>query len=354
MRALRTLHLCGILFPWCKMETIYSWILDSGGAGRGAWQGGVIYEFMRWCRANGTFPSITMGASAGGYAAADVATGTERTVMKGWTHWGTEAARAHIAGEKNLFRSHLRRSIHYVMEEKELSGVFQENSGKKLLVFTTRVRRRDRKPFASSDRLRLFLQSATRKLPKPLKYLPTAYEEDPVIFALNLPEELRSEYVRPLTRKNYHKVIEASCLVPLAMGSPVQPEDLGEELHPGDRQSAFIDGSYALKMPMRLFEEDARFQRLAHWVFAKKTIIFCCDPEGSLWETSSRLRCLNTFPSVAKALSENRLLVVSPDHKVEAGFLCMDNAIAMRTFNRGREQAERLLRSDKALRFFNV
>ena len=75
------------------MDIVYSWILDSGGAGRGAWQGGVIYEFMRWCRENGCFPSITMGASAGGYAAADVATGTEQTVMKGWTYWGTQTGR---------------------------------------------------------------------------------------------------------------------------------------------------------------------------------------------------------------------------------------------------------------------
>jgi predicted acylesterase/phospholipase RssA len=336
------------------METSYSWILDSGGAGRGAWQGGVIYEFMRWCRANGTFPLITMGTSAGGYAAADVATGTEQTVMKGWTHWGTEAARAHIAGEKNLFRSHLRRSIHYVMEEKELSGVFQENSGKKLLVFTTRVRRRDRKPFASTDRLRLFLKSSTRKLPKPLKYLPNIYEEDPVIFALNLPEKLRSEYVRPLTRRNYHTVIEASCLVPVAMGPPLLPEELDGDPGDEDYRSVFMDGGYALKMPMRLFEEDARFHNLANWVSANKTIVFCCDPEGALWETSSRLRRLNTLPGVAKALNENRLLIISPDHKVEAGFLCMDNAITMRTFNRGREQAERLLCSETFRSFFDV
>ena len=63
----------------------HCWILDSGGAGRGAWQGGVIYEFMRWTRKNGCYPTISMGASAGGYAAADVATNTEATVMKGWT-----------------------------------------------------------------------------------------------------------------------------------------------------------------------------------------------------------------------------------------------------------------------------
>jgi hypothetical protein len=336
------------------MSTSYSWILDSGGAGRGAWQGGVIYEFVRWCRANGSFPSITMGASAGGYAAADVATGTEQTVMKGWTYWGTRASSAPSDRKRSRFRAHLHDSIHYVMEEKELSGVFQDNPAKKLLVFTTRVRRRDGKPFASADRARFFMKSATRKLPKTLKYLPSSYIEDPIIYALNLPPELRSEYVRPLTRSNYHAVIEASCLVPLAMGSPLLPEQLENDSHAGDHETVFMDGGYALKMPMRLFEEDPRFHNLAHWASADKTIIFCCDPKGCLWETSARLHQLNTLPGVIKAISENRLLIVCPDHKVEAGFLCMDHATTMRTFHRGQEQAERLLRSEKVRRFFDI
>ena len=238
---------------------IYSWILDSGGAGRGAWQGGVIYEFMRWCRENGCFPSITMGASAGGYAAADVATGTEQTVMKGWRHWGTQ-----IDQKKKGFRAHLQNSIHYVMQEKELSGVFQESSARKLLVFTTRARRRDLKDFRALDRLRFFLHSATRKLPGSLKFLPTDYIKDPVIFALNLPTELHSEYVRPLTRENYHAVIETSCLVPVAMGSPLSLKDLDMELFAGDHHAVFMDGSYTLKISMRFMEEDPRFRSLAH------------------------------------------------------------------------------------------
>jgi predicted acylesterase/phospholipase RssA len=336
------------------MNTSYSWILDSGGAGRGAWQGGVIYEFMLWCRENGAFPSITMGASAGGYAAADVATGTEQTVMKGWTHWGTPASGVRTVREKSRFRVHLHNSIHYVMDEKELSGVFQENSAKKLLVFTTRARRRDQRKFGSADRLRFFLKSATRKLPAALKYLPGGYREDPVVFATNLPEELRSEYIRPLTRRNYHAVIEASCLVPLVMGSPLLPVSLGEEFYAGDHRTVFMDGGYALKMPMRLFEEDRRFQSLAQWVSADKTIVFCCDPKGWLWETSSRLRRLNALPSVARAASENRLLIVSPDHRIEAGFLCTDHDTTMRTFHRGQEQAQRLLRSQRVQRFFEI
>ena len=334
------------------MDTRYSWILDSGGAGRGAWQGGVIYEFMQWCRQNSVFPSITMGASAGGYAAADVATGTEQTVLKGWTHWGSQASTEKIPGVKNRFRSLLVNSIYYVMGEKELSGVFEENLSKKLLVFTTRVRRRDGKPFRSFDSLNFFLKSSTRKFPGALKYLPAGYVEDPVIFALNLPDALRSEYIRPLTRNNYHSVIEASCLVPGAMGSPLSPDRLNETFFPADHNSVYMDGSYALKMPMRLFESELRLKALAEWAMADKTIIFCCDPKGFLWETSSRLAALNTHPSVAQAIHSDRLLVISPDHRVEAGFLCMDNATVMQTFHRGREQALRLLASDKVRRFF--
>jgi|WetSurSiteA1Bulk_404760.scaffolds.fasta_scaffold15644_4 hypothetical protein len=345
---------------------LISWILDSGGAGRGAWQGGVIYEFIEWSRANNAYPLITMGASAGGYAAADVATGTGRTVMKGWTRWGKETLQEiPYAGQgfwsSRKFRQHLRASIQYVMEEAELSEVFNSTLGRKLLVFTTRVRRRNSKPFRKLDLLRIFLKSATRKLPKALKYLPHAYIEEPVIFATNLPEEMRTEFVRPLTRVNYHRVIEASCIVPLAMGQAIHPNDLlsskrsrSEPEFAADRYAVFVDGGYALKMPMGIFAEDARFHSVASWAAAEKTIIFCCDPKGGLWENSSRLRRLNTHPKVVQAMQDNRLLVVYPDHKVEAGFLCLDNDIIMRTFQRGRDQGRRLLNSEAVRRFFEI
>ncbi len=336
---------------------IFSWILDSGGVGRGAWQGGVIYEFMRWCRENNCLPTITMGASAGGYAAADVATGTEETVMKGWTQWGKpDALRYHYSGPAGIrrFRNHLHHSIRYVMQDRELEGVFGQDRAKKLLIFTTRVRRQDLRPFGRADRLRYFLKSATRKLPKALKYMPKKYSEQPVIFATNLPEELQSEYLRPLTRANFHAVIEASCLVPFAMGLPLRPEDLNSKLYDGDRSAVFLDGGYSVKMPMRLLQEDPRFKNLSPWIAADKTIIFCCDPKGLLWETSARLRHLNRFPTVSDALRSGRLLVISPDHKVEAGFLCTDNHTTMRTFNRGREQARRLLASENIRRFLKA
>lgn len=339
-----------------------AWILDSGGAGRGAWQGGVIYEFLCWARANGRYPRISMGASAGGYAAGDVATGTEQTVMKGWTAWGKEdlvarftpAAGPDRRRPRSRFREHLCASLSYVMSEREVQGVFDSDPAVKLLIFTTRVRRRDGAPVRGTDLGRLFLQSLTRKLPRPLKYLPAGLLEEPVVFASHLPSSLVSEHVRPLVRTNYHRVIEASCLVPLAMGSPIPPGRLASDgalAVPGDCGAVFVDGGYALKMPMALFEEDTRLRPLASWAAADRSVVFCCDPSGSLWETSSRLRRLNSHPSVARALAEGRMLLIYPDHAVEAGFLCLENARTMRTFERGREQGRRLLGTDSVRRF---
>jgi hypothetical protein len=338
-------------------------MLDSGGAGRGAWQGGVIHRFIAWARLHGAFPSVTMGASAGGYAAADVATGTEDTVMKGWTWWGTGQPAELAAGlppgwrSRGIgpFRAHLHASVHYVMAESELQAVFDPESPRKLLVFTSRVRRRDGRPFATIDMARHFLKSATRKLPRTLKYLPVHYAEDLVIFATPLPPSLESEWVRPLGPRNFHLVLEASCLVPLAMGAPVPAPALG----PGgtavdDPLAVYMDGGFTAKIPIALFEEDARYREVARWAVAAKTIVFCCDPAGSLWETSSRLRRLNDHPRVRGAMADGSLLVIAPDHPIEAGFLCTDNARIVRTFRRGQEQGERLLRSDGVRRFLST
>ena len=349
-------------------ETTFGWILDSGGAGRGAWQGGVIFELMRWTRQFGGYPLVSMGASAGGYAAADVATGNEATVMKGWARWGLAQLPSPFLVPSELksprgfgeFRLHLRDSIRYVMGEDEIDQVFGMPGERKLLVFTTRVSRRDQKSFKKSDCLKYFLKSVTRKFPRGLKYLPDDYVEEPVVFATHLPEELQSEWVRPMTRENYHAVIEASCLVPFAMGWPMVPEQVCARNPPsrtksyqGDRQAVFLDGGFALKMPMALFETDSRFCSLARWSTVDKTIVFSCDPRGNLWETSSRLKRLNDSPDVIAAIHEERLLIIHPDHKVEAGFLCHDNAATMRTFQRGQEQAIRLLRSDKIKKFLH-
>jgi patatin-like phospholipase len=350
-----------------KQRTTYSWILDSGGAGRGAWQGGVIHQFMRWTRENGCYPQVSMGASAGGYAAADVATGTETTVMKGWTRWGyTETLPEKRIPEElrafwglGHFRIHLNYSIRYVMGESEMAAVFDPRSDRKLLVFTTRVCRLDGGRMNSADYLRFFLKSVARKLPTPLKYLPRGYRFEPVIFATHLPRELWSEYVRPITRDNYHQVIEASCLVPLAMGSPTVPWQMNNglasvsgDIWPGDLNAVFMDGSFTLKMPMAVFEEDTRFQALARWTSADRIVIFCCDPKGHLWETSSRLRRLNSFPTVSRAIQEGRLLIIHPDHRVKASALCHDNNLTMTAFHRGQEQGERLLKSERVKRFF--
>jgi hypothetical protein len=172
-----------------------------------------------------------------------------------------------------------------------------------------------------------------------------------------VPQEIRSENVRLLTRHNFHRVLEATCLVPGAMGFPLPPrwleesETSGSRAYPGDEGAHFIDGGYTLKMPMALFHERAEFRRIASWLGAEKTVVFCCDPAGQLWETSSRLRSLNQLPALSRAVAENRLLVVYPDHPIAASFLCTDNSVAMRTFNQGRDQAVRFLRTEKVRRF---
>ena len=339
-----------------------SWILDSGGAGRGAWQGGVLYELMRWTRQHGGYPAVAMGASAGGYAAADVATGTEATVMKGWTAWGTDGIpeRYPLAGEvanrwpRSRFRRHLHASIRFVMGDAELDGIFEQTGQRTLLLFTSRVRRCDGRPLGRGDLIRLFAMAATRKLPRLLKYLPHFCDVDPVVFATNLPGSLCSEFIRPLTRKNYHYVVEASCLVPLAMGPAVTPGQLSPPgMYPGDRRAVFVDGGFSLKMPMAIFEHDPRFQGLAQWAGTPRTVIFCCDPTGRLWETSMRLRALNAHPVITRAQEEGGLLTIHPDHAVEAGFLCLDPVVIRRTFNRGREQGRRLLAAGHVRRFLS-
>jgi hypothetical protein len=369
--------------------TIFSWVLDSGGSGRGAWQGGVLYEFMQWARVQNCFPRIAMGASAGGFAAADISTGTHETIMKGWTRWGIEEIpdRAKERGQfrsmggLSRFRSHLHHSIRYVMEEKEMRGVFDSDpeTRTRLLVFTTRARPRGNRPFDSRDSLRYFLKSSTRKLPRPFKYMPSGYSEDPVIFATDLPDSCSGEFVRPLTRANFHHVIEASCLIPFAMGQPIPSDevlpfpremdlqtrgsvsDVGRdgstaihEMFPGDIRAAFLDGGFSLKMPFRLLAEDARFAGISELIQCDKTIVFCCDPEGQLWETSMRLRPLNNCSRVRRAIEDRSLFVISPDHPIEAGFLCDDNPKIMRTFERGRAQGRRVLAGKSFQQFFEV
>jgi hypothetical protein len=361
--------------------TTFSWVLDSGGAGRGAWQGGVLYELMQWARTNGCYPKVAMGASAGGYAAADVATQTHETVTKGWMKWGLEEipVRAHehpdfrSLGGLSQFRSRLYHSIRYVMSAREQAGVFDAppDSRTQLLVFTTRCRRRDGKPFTHRDSLHYFFKSSTRKLPPILKYLPSDYVEDPVIFVSHLSSSMAGEFVRPLTHVNYHNVIEASCLIPFAMGEPMQADEvlpiweghdplqanacaddttwqalLGPHRFEEDQSAVFLDGGFSLKMPFRIFAEDERFRAVAEMVRCDKAIVFCCDPQGLLWETSMRLRSLNHWGPVHRAIKERKMFVVFPDHLIEAGFLCDDNLRIMRTFERGRDQAKRVVSSD--------
>ena len=144
------------------------------------------------------------------------------------------------------------------------------------------------------------------------------------------------------------------------MGVPLQPDQINANRnmdHPvfaNDAKAIFMDGSFGLKMPMAQFQEDVRFRPVAEWSKAEKTIIFSCDPRGKLWETSSRLRSLNQDLSVQEDMKGNRLWVIYPDHKVEAGFLCYDNPVILRTFQRGQEQANRLMKSDEFRRFLGI
>jgi hypothetical protein len=143
------------------------------------------------------------------------------------------------------------------------------------------------------------------------------------------------------------------------MGSPLLPGQVNNGLGTAlvgdsneDVRAVFMDGGFTLKMPMAIFEEDTRFQALARWTSADRIVIFCCDPEGYLWETSSRLRQLNSFPSVTRAVQEGRLLIIHPDHRIKASALCHDNELIMRAFHRGQEQADRLLKSERVKGFF--
>lgn len=369
--------------------TTFAWVLDSGGAGRGAWQGGVLYEFAVWARANHCYPKVALGASAGGYAAADVATLRPETFPKGWNQWGLEEVpkRANeptdfrSLGGWVQFRSHLYHSIRYVMSASELEGVFDAppELRTRMVVFTTRARRRDGHGFSPHDSMRYFLKSTLRKMPAALKYLPEHYLEDPVLFVTHLEKSQESEFVRPITRVNYHNVIEATCLIPFAMGQPLQPEELlpiwkGLDLFgnntctteewwerqivryrfSGDDRAVFLDGGFALKMPFRRFAEDERFRSLAESMRCDKTIVFCCDPQGILWETSLRLRALNTWEPVCRAIQEKRIYVVFPDHPVRAGFLSTNHVRTLKTYEGGRAQGRRVLASRAFQDFLNA
>ena len=60
------------------------------------------------------------------------------------------------------------------------------------------------------------------------RVLPSIYRVDQVVFATTLRAALQSEVVRPLTRVNYHSVIEASCTIPIAMGPALPPSLLAD------------------------------------------------------------------------------------------------------------------------------
>jgi hypothetical protein len=328
----------------------------------------MLYEFLQWAKANGRVPDVAMGASVGGYAAADLATKTAETIYKGWAQWGTAdpatlaAKCGHARNHAGFgsFRLHLVESIRHVMGDGEAEAIFSEHESVRLLVFTTRLTRADGRPLRRRDLYRCFLQSMTRKFPRFLKLTPTGYLQDPVVFASGLPDALGSECVRPLTRENLRSVIQASCLVPIAMGGPLLPRDVQSQPLEADRHemadehAIFVDGGFSLKMPMGAFARDARFSELARWIKTDRTLVFCCDARGRLWETSHRHSRLETNGEIVEAVRNGRLVVLHPDHDIEASFLCVDNRRIMRTFGRGRAQAERIIKSRALDSFFDV
>jgi hypothetical protein len=83
---------------------------------------------------------------------------------------------------------HLIKSIEYVMGPHEVAAVFNNRPEKKLLIFTTRVRRKDGRPITWQDSLRFFIQSICRKIPKPLKSFPDFIRSQ--VFAYPLPNPL--------------------------------------------------------------------------------------------------------------------------------------------------------------------
>jgi hypothetical protein len=98
------------------------------------------------------------------------------------------------------------------------------------------------------------------------------------------------------------------------MGPPLAPQELhpcADSYYPGDSAAVVPDGGFSLKMPVARFEEDGRFSVRRAWASADKAVIFCCDPAGPLWETSSRL---TMKVGGKKAASFKRLYRKCPGH----------------------------------------
>ncbi|RMG51516.1 MAG: patatin-like phospholipase family protein [Acidobacteria bacterium] len=320
------------------------WVFDTGGAGPGAWEGGVGYALTKAALATGAVPDMVIGSSVGAYMAANAASGDPETFLKGWSNWGAEgisppAVRPEERGffGARFFRAYLKHSIAYVLEDRIVERILDPRNPTRLVIVTTQLRRRNGQPIGRRDMRRLFLQSLTRKWP--VKYICSDYDYRAILFD-SQPRTVTAA-VRKLTPENIRSVIMASCLIPWAMGMPLRVDGMD-----------VIDGGFALKVPLRV-PPDAVYAELARSLQTDQTVVITPDPTGTLWETSMRIRRWNDCWDVEHTMEAGNLLIISPPRKIRAGALCRDHRLIWETFCEGVAHAERVLRSDPGRRFFD-
>lgn len=321
------------------------WVFDTGGAGRGAWLGGVGYVLTKMARALGRFPDAVVGSSVGAYMAADAATGNPEVFLKGWTDWGAERVPPPVvpSSEQGFlhvrhFRAHLKHSIQYVLDDSAIASILSEQNPTRLVICTTQITRRDGRPITRRDMRRLFWQSLTRKLP--IKYLADGYMYRAVLFDSRAAGA--TPVIRRLTRDNLRQAIMASCLIPLAMGLPLRYDGMD-----------LIDGGFTLKMPLDL-PSDSTYAELSQSLQAQKTLAISAETGGVLWKTAMRLERWNDQADIQQAIQDGKLLIIAPSGKIAAGTLCRDNRLIMKTFWQGAERAEQVMRTDAGKRFFEL
>ncbi|MBI3948898.1 MAG: patatin-like phospholipase family protein [Acidobacteria bacterium] len=328
------------------MPTVrYKWVFDTGGAGRGAWIGGIGHALTKAAQAAGIYPDVVIGSSVGAYMAADAASGDPQVFIKGWSDWGAESVPPPAVSpieqgfwKARHFRAHLKHSIEYVLDDVMIQRILSEDNPTRLIVCTTQISKRNGEPINRRDMRRLFLQSLMRKWP--VKCIFAEYMYRAVLFDSRA--KTSTPVIKKLTPENLREAIMASCLIPLAMGTPLRYDALD-----------LIDAGFTLKMPLYL-PSDAIYADLAREIEADKTLAISVEPDGRLWETTMRLHQWNDRWDVQQAMREGKLLVISPPREIAAGMLCRDNRTIMKIFWEGAEYAEQVLRSEAGKRFFEL
>ncbi len=327
------------------MSTIrYKWVFDTGGAGPGAWEGGVGYALTKAALTTGAVPDIVIGSSVGAYMAANAASRDPETFVKGWSDWGAEGISPPMVRPEErgflgarFFRAYLKHSISYVLDDRIVERILDPQNPIRLIIVATQLRKRNGRSVDRRDMRRLFFQSLTRKWP--VKYICSDYDYRTILF--DSQARAVTAAVRKLTPANIRQAIMASCLIPWAMGMPLRVEGMD-----------LIDGGFALKVPLRL-PPDAVYADLARSLQTDRTVVITPDPTGALWETSMRIRRWNDCWDVERARGAGDLLIISPPQKIRAGALCRDHRLIWETFWEGVAHAEHVLRSDRGRRFFD-